>query len=107
MKKLIFVLLFLSIPQISFSDIILMKNGKTISGKIVERTEEYLKVDSGIGINITIYTDQIKKEIPDENPPVDSESTLSPSSAEVPAELIEAQEDEEAEEVEASPMPQI
>ena len=36
-----------------------LKSGQKIEGKIVEQTDKYVKIDSGIGTAITYYTDEI------------------------------------------------
>ncbi|MDP2905858.1 MAG: hypothetical protein Q8O22_06125, partial [Candidatus Omnitrophota bacterium] len=57
---LLIVCLFLtSIP--SFAETIILKSGKKIEGKIVERTDKYIKVDSGIGVDVIYFLDEIGK----------------------------------------------
>ncbi len=60
-KKLsiIFLLMFLFISSSSFAETIILKSGKTIEGKILEKTDKYIKVDTE-GIPITYYMDEIK-----------------------------------------------
>lgn len=56
----------LFLPVLSFAETIILKSGKKIEGKIVERTDEYIKVDSGIGMALTYFFDMIEsiKETP-------------------------------------------
>ncbi len=49
---------------VSFAETIKLKSGKVIEGKIVEKTKDYIKVDTGIGTNLTYYTDSLA-EVPD------------------------------------------
>lgn len=62
MKKsvliLIFILLFIS--SLTFAETITLKSGKTIEGKIVEKTDKYIKVDIGVGMPITYFLDEIE-----------------------------------------------
>ncbi|MCF7871102.1 MAG: hypothetical protein K9L95_03845 [Candidatus Omnitrophica bacterium] len=61
MKKII-VFAFISFIAIaSFAETIQLKSGKIIEGKIVEETDKYIKVDSGVGVAITCYIDEIEK----------------------------------------------
>jgi len=41
-----------------FAETIILKSGKTIEAKIIERTEEYIKVDV-VGVPIIYYSDEI------------------------------------------------
>lgn len=46
-----------------FAEKIELKNGSVITGKIVERTQDHIKVDTGVGVNVTYYTDSVLKII--------------------------------------------
>jgi len=61
MKKLLIVLVCLGflLSSIAFADTITIKSGKTIEGKIVERTDEYIKIDFH-GVPIIYYLDEIE-----------------------------------------------
>ncbi len=52
--------LFLFNPKISVADIIQLNSGKSIEGKIVEQAREYVRVDLGVGVNLTYYRDEIR-----------------------------------------------
>ena len=39
--------------------VITLKNGDTVGGIIVEKTEHYIKIDTGIGVPITYYADEV------------------------------------------------
>jgi len=41
------------------SEIVLKDGGQKIEGKIVERTDKYIKMDTGVGMLITYYLDEI------------------------------------------------
>ena len=49
--------LFLAIP--AFAETITLNSGKTVDGKILERTDEYIKVDV-YGVSLTYYFEEIK-----------------------------------------------
>lgn len=46
--------------SILYADTIELKSGKIVEGKIVERTDKYIKVDIGIGMPITYFLDEIE-----------------------------------------------
>lgn len=54
------VVLFLFISPTARAEIIRLKSGKVIEGIIVERTEDSIKVDTGLGIPVTYYLDEIE-----------------------------------------------
>lgn len=43
------------------AETIKLKSGKVIEGKIVEQTTDYIKVDSGSGVNLTYYLDDVEQ----------------------------------------------
>lgn len=43
------------------AEVIVLKNGEHISGIIVERGDDYIKVDRGLGLGLTYYMDQIEE----------------------------------------------
>ena len=49
----------LSMTTLCFSSEIVLKSGQKLQGKIVEKTEQYIKFDSGIGMSVTYYMDEI------------------------------------------------
>ena len=59
--KIIFLLLvialYLAIP--AFAETIILKSGKTVNGKILHRSDEYIKVDV-YGVSLTYYFDEIE-----------------------------------------------
>lgn len=59
-KKIIIILLLflLAIPSV-FAGTIILKSGKTIEAKILEKTQKYIRVDME-GIPITYYIEDIK-----------------------------------------------
>jgi len=60
MKK-IFVLMIaiLSISSFTFAETIVLKSGKTVEGKIIEKTDKYIKIDIH-GVPLTYYSDEIE-----------------------------------------------
>jgi len=53
-----FVICLVAIP--AFAATIKFKSGKTVTGKIIEETDKYIVVDSGIGVNLTYYRDELE-----------------------------------------------
>lgn len=47
------------IPTLVFADEVVLKSGQKVEGKITEQTDKYVKIDSGIGMAVTYYTDEI------------------------------------------------
>lgn len=61
MVKLIFSLLFiLNLNSFCCADTIILKSGKKVDGKILEKSKEYIKVDLE-GLPITYFVDEIEK----------------------------------------------
>lgn len=60
MKKLMLVLFFTLITAVSFAETITLKSGNVVEGTIVERTDDFIKVDRGVGITVTYYLDEIE-----------------------------------------------
>lgn len=77
-KKAVLFIAILLLTSFSFAEIIKTKSGKIIEGKIVERTNEYIKADIGIGMPITYFLDEI-------------ESIKETSASETPQEIKEVQ----------------
>ena len=59
MKKYALALIFLFLCFPCLADTIILKSGKTVEGKIVERTDTSIKVDIG-GVALTYWMDQIQ-----------------------------------------------
>ncbi len=61
-KKNSFVLFltFLLVPSTVFAETIILKSGKTVEGKILERTDKSIKIDVA-GVGISYYFDEIEK----------------------------------------------
>jgi tetratricopeptide (TPR) repeat protein len=56
----IFGLFFIFCLPVVYSDTIILKSGKTVQGKIANRTEKSVEIDVGIGFPITYYRDNIE-----------------------------------------------
>jgi len=72
MKKKLTILLLtmiLCLPTLSTAETITLKSGQEIEGKIIEKTDKYLKVDFQ-GVTITYFNDEIER--------VDSNTTVMP-----------------------------
>lgn len=48
------------VPLFSFAETLELKNGTIIEGKIMEETEDRIKIDRGIGTPITYFKDELK-----------------------------------------------
>jgi len=59
MKRLLIflVVIFATIP--SFAETVKLTSGKVIEGIITDRTDDYIKIDSGVGVQISYYFDEI------------------------------------------------
>lgn len=61
---LFFCILF--IPAFSCAEIIELKNGKVVEGKVVEETAEHIKIDIGAGAEVTYFKFEIKNYTKDD-----------------------------------------
>ncbi|MFA5199366.1 MAG: tetratricopeptide repeat protein [Candidatus Omnitrophota bacterium] len=57
-RSFILLALIFCLPQISFSETILLKSGKTVEGKLVEKTDKYIKIDF-YGVPVIYYFEEI------------------------------------------------
>jgi len=57
--KLTVVFLFLFVPTLASAEIIVLKSGKTMEGKLIEKTDKYIKIDFQ-GVPLTYYFDEIQ-----------------------------------------------
>jgi hypothetical protein len=46
-------------PILTYAETIILKSGKTIEGKLIEKTDKYIKIDF-YGVPLTYYIDEIK-----------------------------------------------
>lgn len=46
--------------SLSFADEVILKSGQKLEGKIVEKTDKYVKIDPGVGSTMTYYNDEIE-----------------------------------------------
>ncbi|MFA5008870.1 MAG: hypothetical protein WC546_06600 [Candidatus Omnitrophota bacterium] len=58
-KFFYFLLLSFTVSLLAFPEGIKLKNGKSISAKIIEKSEKFIRIDID-GIAVTYYTDEIK-----------------------------------------------
>lgn len=59
-KFLITLFCVLSITTTIFAETITLKNGTIVEGKIIEETDEFIKIDAVTGVPLTIYKDEIE-----------------------------------------------
>lgn len=64
---MLMILSFVSATNVLADSVVLM-NGNTIQGTIVEQTREYVKIDAGVGVAVTYYYDEIANITKGENP---------------------------------------
>lgn len=73
-KPILFLNLILSsVISFAFADTIILKNGETVEGKIVEQTQDFVKVDFE-GVVIPYFKDEIKQLLIEGEEPVSFES---------------------------------
>ncbi len=53
------IIFFLLMPNLIFAEELVLKSGQKVEGKIIEQTGKYVKIDSGIGMAMTYYIDEI------------------------------------------------
>ncbi len=58
-KRLLILLLILYLPISVFAETIVLKSGKSVEGKLIEKTDKYIKIDFQ-GIAPTYYLDEIE-----------------------------------------------
>ena len=54
-----FIIIFCLIPSLVLASEIVLKSGQKLEGKIIEQTDKYIKLDTGLGIALTYYADEI------------------------------------------------
>jgi len=59
MRKVIIFFILMFTSNMLSAETIELKSGEVIEGQIIEQNEEYIKVDSGFGVSITYYLDEI------------------------------------------------
>lgn len=59
MKKIILILVLLALPLMCFAETIVLKSGKTVEGKIIERTDQYVKIEFQ-GIGLTYFLEDVE-----------------------------------------------
>jgi tetratricopeptide (TPR) repeat protein len=57
--QITFLLLIMNLPLV-FADTVILKSGKRIEGEIIEKTDEYIKLDTN-GLNLTFWPDEIER----------------------------------------------
>lgn len=60
-KVLIIFFISLYFARPSFAEAVYLKSGKKVEGKIVERTDKYIKLDEGIGVDIPYFLNDIER----------------------------------------------
>jgi len=60
LKNNILIILICFIPTFSSAETVNLTSGKIIEGTIIDRTNDYIKIDAGIGIEMTYYLDEIE-----------------------------------------------
>lgn len=76
-----------------------LNSGEIIQGKVVEKTEDFVKVDIGIGIPVTYYLDEVQK--------ISSEPISSPTSVSETRTRSEDSSEEEVQPAESAPVPKV
>lgn len=60
LKSFILILVALTVPNLAFSDTIYLRSGRVIQGSIIEKTQDYIRVDVQ-GVPLTYYRDDIER----------------------------------------------
>jgi hypothetical protein len=61
MKKLILtILIILTVASSVHAAVVILKNGKKLEGDIIARTTQFIKIDIGIGVDLTYYLEDIE-----------------------------------------------
>lgn len=60
MKKILLILCSFAVVSLSYAETIVLKNGKSIEGKVVEKTSDYIKLEIMEGVNSTYFFDDIQ-----------------------------------------------
>ena len=50
---------FFYLSSFALADVVVLKSGKQVEGKILERTDDHVKIDAGVGVAVTYYADEI------------------------------------------------
>ena len=58
-KILIILALLMCLPVFAFAETIVLKSGKTVEGKLTEKTDKYIKIDFD-GVPLTYFMDEIE-----------------------------------------------
>lgn len=74
--RLFIISLFLT-PSLVLADEVVLKSGQKLEGRIVEQTDKYIRIDTGIGMSVTYYRDEIDRidALDGQKLPVPSHST--------------------------------
>ncbi len=67
-KELLIILSLLPIDFV-WADTIQLKNGDSVNGTILERSDQNIKIDVGVGVPITYFTDEILQVMDDQEEP--------------------------------------
>lgn len=46
-------------PSFVVASEVVLKTGQVLEGKIIEQTDQYIRIDAGIGMSVTFYSDEI------------------------------------------------
>ena len=85
MKKIIYCLLSFSFLHCAvFAETIYLKSGQTVSGKILEQTDQFIRVDANVDVPITFYRDEIAEVKADEAANQTAPSIIVSSNEETP-----------------------
>ncbi len=72
MRNCVSFILILFCPILCLAETIQLKSGKKVEGKILEQTDQYIKVDTGLGVTVTYYQDEIEQMVATPHPSPES-----------------------------------
>ena len=64
------VLLIVSVPPLAGAEVLELKSGQRIEGKVLQETKDAYVVDAGVGTPLTYFKDEVKAVLPDTNTPL-------------------------------------
>ncbi len=64
-SKIIIIFTCVLVPSLSWAEIIQLKSGQSIEGKILHQDKDSIQVDAGIETPVTYFSDEIKAILPD------------------------------------------
>lgn len=65
MRIAVLFLFLLSVPAVCRAEVIKLKSGQTVEGKVLKQDKDSIQVDAGVDMPVTYFRDEIKQILPD------------------------------------------